>query len=74
MIQQPTITGAPPTPAADPSKPVVSVVMVRDLGSLRKPSFLIAISMTLVFGVVANALHRRDKEIMAARAGATATA
>ena len=74
VIRQPTITGAPPTPAADPSKPVVSVVMVRDLGSLRYPSFLIAVSMTIVFGIVANALHRRDKEIMAARAGATATA
>jgi len=74
VIPQPTLTGAPPTPAPDPSKPVVSVVMVRDLGSLRYPSFLIAISMTIVFGLVANALHRRDKEIMAARAAAPATA
>ena len=74
VIRQPTLTGAPPTPAPDPSKPVVSVVMVRDLGSLRYPSFLIAISMTIVFGLVANALHRRDKEIMAARAAAPATA
>ena len=74
IIQQPTITGAPPTPAADPSKPVTSVVMVRDLGNLRFPSLMIAISMSIVFALVANALHRRDKEIMAARAGAPATA
>ena len=74
VIPQPTITGAPPSPAPDPSAPVTSVVMVRDLGNLRYPSFLIAISMTIVFGLVANALHRRDKEIMAARAGATARA
>ena len=74
VIAQPTLTGAPPTPAPDPSKPVTSVVMVRDLGSLRKPSLLIAISMSIVFALVASALHRRDKEIMAARAGAAATA
>ena len=74
VIDQPTITGAPPAPAPDPSKPVVSVVMVRDLGSLRFPSLMIAISMSIVFALVANALHRRDKEIMAARAGAPAAA
>lgn len=74
VIDQPTITGAPPAPTADPSKPVTSVVMVRDLGSLRKPSLLIAISMSIVFGIIANALHRRDKEIMAAKAGAPAAA
>ena len=74
VIRQPTITGAPPTPAPDPSKPVTSVVMVRDLGNLRFPSLMIAISMSIVFALVANALHRRDKEIMAARAGAPATA
>jgi hypothetical protein len=74
VIAQPTITGAPPAPAADPSKPVVSVVMVRDLGSLRYPSFLIAVSMTIVFALVVNALHRRDKEIMAAKRGAPVTA
>jgi hypothetical protein len=74
IIEQPTITGAPPAPEPDPSKPVTSVVMVRDLGNLRQPSFLIAVSMTIVFGLVVNALHRRDKEIMAARAGATASA
>lgn len=74
VIEQPTLTGAPPQPTPDPAKPVTSVVMVRDLGSLRYPSFLIAISMTIVFGIVANALHRRDKEIMAARAAAPASA
>jgi hypothetical protein len=74
VIDQPTITGTPPTPAADPSKPVTSVVMVRDLGSLRYPSLLIAISMSIVFGIVASALHRRDKELMAAKAGAPAAA
>jgi hypothetical protein len=74
VIDQPTLTGAPPAPAPDPSEPVTTVVMVRDLGNLRFPSLMIAISMSIVFGIVANALHRRDKEIMAAKAGAPAAA
>ncbi len=41
IIPQPTIVGAPPAPAPDPSKPVTSVVMERDLGSLRRPSLLV---------------------------------
>lgn len=68
IIPEPTLTGAPPEPAPDPSKPVVSVVMERDLGDLRYPSLMVAISMSIVFALVANALHRRDKEIMAMRA------
>jgi hypothetical protein len=74
IIPQTTIAGAPPAPAPDPAKPVVSVVMERDLGNLRQPSLMVAISMSIVFALVANALHRRDKEIMAARAGAPAAA
>jgi hypothetical protein len=65
---------APPPPEPDPDEPVVSVVMVRDLGNLRFPSLMVAISMTIVFGLIANALHRRDKEIMAAGRAAPATA
>ena len=65
---------APPKPTADPDEPVTSVVMVRDLGNLRFPSLMVAISMSIVFGLVANALHRRDQEIMAARRAAPATA
>jgi hypothetical protein len=65
---------APPKPEADPDEPVTSVVMVRDLGNLRFPSLMVAISMSIVFAIVANALHRRDKEVMAARRAAPATA
>lgn len=60
-------------PAADPTKPPTSVVMVRDLGDLRLPNLRFAISMSIVFTVVVSVLHRRDKEIMASRA-APATA
>ena len=65
---------APPKPTPDPDKPITSVVMVRDLGNLRFPSLMVAISMSIVFALVASALHRRDREIMAARAAAPATA
>ncbi len=74
IIEQPNLGGAPPKPAGDPTKPVTSVVMVRDLGNLRFPSLMVAISMSIAFALVTNALHRRDKEIMAARLGAPATA
>jgi hypothetical protein len=66
--------GAPPKPQPDPDEEITSVVMVRDLGNLRFPSTMVAISMTIVFALVANALHRRDQEIMAARRAAPATA
>ena len=65
---------APTKPRPDPDKPVVSVLMVRDLGNLRFPSLMIAISMSIVFALVASALHKRDQEIMAARRAAPATA
>lgn len=51
----------PPSAEPDPDAPVVSVVMVRDLGSLRLPPALITLSSLVVFGIICNALHRRDK-------------
>jgi hypothetical protein len=65
---------AAPRPEPDPDQPITSVVMIRDLGNLRFPSLMVAISMSIVFGLIANALHRRDQEIMAARRAAPATA
>jgi hypothetical protein len=59
---------------ADTTKPVYNVVMIRDQGFLRKPSLLVAIAMSIIFAIIANALHRRDKEVMAARRAAPATA
>lgn len=63
----------PPKPVPDPDEPITNVVMVRDPGDLRLPSVLIAISMSIVFGLIANALHRRDREVMAARRPTPAT-
>jgi hypothetical protein len=46
------------------------VIMVRDLGSLRVPPFVLALSTGLMFGVCCVVLHQRDKEIMRARTAA----
>lgn len=56
----------------DPSKPVVTVVVERDLGSARFPQVMLMLSSGIIFAVTCHALHRRDKRIMALRAaGAT---
>ncbi len=72
VVPQPNTGGAPPKPQPDTTKPVVTVVMVRDLGSVRQPPIIITVCSVLIFSIVCNALHRRDKEIMAARATAGA--
>ena len=71
VLAQPTVPGqAPPKAKADPSKPVVSVLMIRDLGNLRqKPGFVAGYSFVL-FAVCVYVLHRRDKQAMAARGSA----
>jgi hypothetical protein len=71
-IQAEAVAGeAPPPPRPDPSAAPVSVVLLRDLGSLRLEPAAIAIFSLVMFGVCANTLHRRDKIAMAARAEAT---
>ena len=62
---------APQEPQPDPSKPVMSVVMLRDLGNLRQPSAFFGFAFTLLFAVTCLALHRREQAVMAARAGRT---
>jgi len=46
----------------------VSVVMVRDLGSLRKNPGVFTVAVGLLFGLLVYQLHTRDKELMALRA------
>lgn len=57
-------------PQLDLTAPTTSVVMIRDLGSLRFPPFLFMLASGTIFGVTCYALHQRDKEIMAQRAQA----
>ena len=69
----PMAEGEVGNPEPDTSRPLTYVLMVRDLGSLRVPSFVFAVAMSILFGVVAYHLHRRDKQIWAAREAAPAT-
>ncbi len=73
VVPQETVPGeAPPTPTADEAAPVINVVMVRNLGNLRVPGFLVFAGSGLMLGVIAHALHRRDQladEHRAAAAG-----
>jgi hypothetical protein len=58
----------------DPTKPITSIVVLRDLGSIRFPQVMMVIGSGIIFGVTCHALHRRDKKIMALRAAGTAPA
>ncbi len=62
----------PPRPERDPSEPLTSVVLLRDLGNVRLPPFMLFVSSGVIFGVLLSILHRRDKEAMGARAAGTA--
>lgn len=60
-----------PIPEIDPEAPLVSVVMVRDLGDKRFPAFMITLVFGLLFAITCWTLHRRDA-VIAARRAATA--
>ena len=51
----------PPVATADPSEPVISVIMVRDLGQKRLPAAMVTVVSLVLFLVCAYMLHRRDK-------------
>jgi len=71
VIPVATVPGeTPPTPQPDPNAPVISVVMIRSLGDVRFPGFMLFISAGTLFGITCNALHRRDKRITRNRAAA----
>jgi len=71
VIPRETVAGQPPpTPEADPEADVVSVVMVRDLGSRRQPAIFLFFASAIVFAVCCSSLHRRDKLVAQARAAA----
>ncbi len=62
VIDQTPVPGqAPPRPEADEGEPVVSVVMLRDIGDRRFPSAVITISSTLVFLLLCWVLHQRER-------------
>ena len=59
---------APKRPLADENEPVISVVMVRDLGNLRQLPAFVTIGSLLIFLAFCYMLHERDKVEMARRA------
>jgi hypothetical protein len=66
--EQETVPGeAPPTPVADPTQPVVSVIMERNLGDVRFPGAMLTIFSGLMFGATVLMLHRRDLRAAEAR-------
>ena len=74
-IPQPTRPGqAPPTAVADPEAPVISVVLERDLGALRLPSFGFTVFSGTMFTILAWMLHNRDKTVARNRSAVAAGA
>jgi hypothetical protein len=72
--QTPAAGQAPPTPVVDKTQPVITVIMTRNLGDLRFPSAMITIGSGLIFGLLCNMLHRRDRLVAAARSAVPARA
>ena len=62
--------GAPPTPQLDPKAPVISVIMIRSLGDLRFPAFMVTLVFGVLFFLTCWTLHRRDKIQAANRSAA----
>ena len=63
---------APPVKEPDPNQPMETIILVRDLGSVRLPSAMITFGSATIFTALALSLHRRDKRQEANRAGALA--
>jgi len=59
--QTPEPGQAPPTPEADPDQPVISVVMIRDIGDLRFPAAMTTIGSLLIFALLCWVLHQRER-------------
>ena len=55
---------APRFPAVDEDAPIISVVMIRDLGNLRFPPAMVCLGSLLIFLALCYMLHLRDLETM----------
>jgi hypothetical protein len=71
VVLQETLPGqAPPPPKFDETQPVYSIIMIRSLGDLRFPGFMVFLISGTMFALTCNTLHRRDKLQAANRAAA----
>ncbi len=72
QVTQESITNLPGTapkrPEIDPDAPVVSIVMIRNLGNLRLVPAMISLGSLIIFLGLCYMLHERDKLVMARRA------
>lgn len=63
-VDQETEPGqAPPTPEANDSASVISVVLTRDLGERRLPAALLTVGSAATFGLLCMMLHQRDRRV-----------
>jgi hypothetical protein len=58
----------PPTPKANESASVISVVLTRDLGQRRLPAALVTVGSASTFGLLCMMLHQRDRRVREHRA------
>lgn len=58
---------APPKAAADSTRPVITVLMIRELGNLRVPPAMVMTGSAIIFALLMAALHRTDKAGMERR-------
>lgn len=65
---------APPPPAADPAEPERTVVLIRDLGSLRQPPLFMSIAFGILFAISLVLLHNAEREKQVADGAAVAPA
>lgn len=61
-------------PIIDTSKPVLNSVMVRNQGNLRQPAFKVFLASLILLIISTRALHKRDRQVMAAMKTRPATA
>lgn len=67
-VKPPAVAGQPPPKAVvDPQAPIVSVIVIRDLGALRENPAVVCVCFGLLFVITIYSLHTRDKEAMAQR-------
>jgi hypothetical protein len=66
-----TLPGAaPPTPQADPTKPIHYVVMERNLGAMRQPPLVMSTAFAILFALSIYSMHTMERAEQRAKAAA----
>ena len=72
VVPQETLPGeAPPIPVADEDQPVVSAILIRDIGNRRVPPAIVTVVMAFLFALTCWRLHVRDLRLAEAQASPT---